>query len=207
MSGAVDALKSEDQAAKASVADLGAEQKALAAKVTNSPALAVVADSLVSRIDQGAPYAGQVDALATIGADPARIAVLKENADKGVPSAKALATSFDPLADPIIATEHHAAAPNASFADKLKAGLFGMVSIRAVGDTTGDGIAARVAAIQADLAHDDVSGAYAVWAALPPAAKAKSESWGARAKTHAEAMDAARALQAQAIAELGTKKS
>ena len=202
----VTALRKQAADAQQGVASLGAEQKTLAAKVTNSPALAVVADSLVARIVQGGPYVAQVEALASIGADPARIAVLKENADKGVLPAKALAASFEPLADPIVATEHHAAAADASFLDKLKSGMSGLVSIRAVGETTGDSLASKVSAIDADLAHDDVPAAYATWNALPPAAKAKSEAWGAQAKSSAEALTAARALQTQAIAALSAEK-
>ena len=61
--------------------------------------------------------------------------------------------------------------------------------------------------IKASLAHDDVPGAVATWDALPADAKAKSASWGALAKTSADAMSAARALQRDAIIALGAKKS
>jgi hypothetical protein len=202
----VDGLQKQSTTTQSSLDTLQSNQKALEGKVTSSPALAVVADSLVAQIASGEPYANQVEALASLGADPAAVAVLKENADKGVPSAKALAAQFEPLADPILATERHAA-PNASFWDRLKSGMSGLVSIRSADDTTGDTLASHVALIQADLAHDDVAGAYKVWSALPAAAKAKSDAWGALAKTHAEAMRAARTLQAQAITALGAKKS
>ena len=202
----VTGMQKQTSTAQASIDTLRSNQKALEGKVTSSPALAVVADSLVTQITRGDPYATQVEALASIGVDPGTLAVLKENADKGVPSAKSLAAKFGPLADPIIATEQHAA-PNAGFLDRLKSGMFSMVSIRRADDTTGDTLASHVALLQADLAHDDVAGAYKVWSALPASAKAKSEAWGALAKTHAEAMQAARALQTQAIASLGAKKS
>jgi hypothetical protein len=192
-------------AAQAGVTDVQGQQKSLEGKL-NAPALAVVADSLVQQIDRGLPYATQVDALASIGGDPARIAILRQNADKGVPSAKVLADKFEPLADPIAATAQKAPA-NAGFMDKLKSGLFSMVSVRRVDDTTGTDVASRVSRIEADLGHDDVADAAATWDALPADAKAKSEAWGALAKTHAEAMAAARALQRDAITALGAKKS
>ena len=203
----IDGVQKQSSAAQASIGTLQSGQKALEGKVTTSPALAVVADSLVMQIARGEPYSAQVEALASIGADPAKIAVLRENADKGVPSANVLASKFQPLADPIIASEQRTPAPNAGFLDKLKTGMFSMVSVRRSDDTTGDTLASHVALIEADLTHDDVAGAYAVWMALPPAAKAKSEAWGALSKTHAQAMQAARALQTQAIAVLGAKKS
>ena len=184
---------------------LRAGQKTLEGKV-NAPALAVVADSLVQQVGRGLPYATQVEALGSLGADPARIAILRQGADKGVPSAKVLADKFAPLADPVASTARKAP-PGAGFMDRMKSGLFSMISIRSEGDTTGDGLGARVSRIQDDLVHDDVADAYATWAALPAEAKAKSETWGALAKTHAEAMTAARALQHDAIAALGAKKS
>ncbi len=181
------------------------QQKALEGKV-NAPALAVVADSLVQQIARGLPYVTQVDALASIGADPARVAILRQGADKGVPTAKALGDAFEPLADSVAMTGRKTP-PGAGFVARMEAGLFSMVSIRSTSDTTGTSAASRVSRIQADLAHDDVADAYATWGALPAESKAKSEAWGALAKTQTEAMAAARALQHDAIAALGAKKS
>ncbi len=181
------------------------DQKMLATKVM-VPALSVVADSLVQQIDQGQPYAAQVDALVALGADPAKIAVLRQNADQGVPSAAALAARFEPLAEPIAATAHKAPA-NAGFVDRLKSGMFSMVSVHSVDDTSGTDLPSRVARIRTQLAHDDVAGALATWDLLPPEAKTKGEAWAALAKTSAEAMSAARALQHDAIVALGAKKS
>ena len=205
LAAAIDGLKKEDQSAQAGIAGLQSEQKTLEGK-TGAPALAVAADSLVVAIAQGRPYATQVDALASLGADAAKIAVLRENADKGVPSAQALAAQFAPLADPVIATASQAPA-NASLGDRLKSGFFGMVQVRRSDATLGDDVPSRVARIEADLAHDDVAGAYDTWTGLPAAAKAKSDAWGALAKTQVAAMGAARSLQQQAIAALGGKKS
>ncbi len=181
------------------------KQKTLEAKL-GSPALAVVSDSLVQQIDAGQPYTRQVDALAALNADPAKVAVLRENAAHGVPSAQALLAQWKPLADPVITTGNTAPA-NANFGQKLEHGLFGLVSVRRADGTTGTDLTSRVNLIAADLAHDDVPGAYATWQALPADAKAKSDSWGALAKTSVEALAAARDLQHSAIDALGAKKS
>ncbi len=202
----IDGLKKEDATTQSAVAALQDGQKGLEAKVTSAPALAVVADSLVQTIARGAPYAGQVAALSTLDADPAKVAVLKENADKGVPSAQMLAKKFAPLADTILATANKAP-PNAGLMERLKSGMASMVSVRSAGSSDGDDVGSRVSRIEADLAHDDVAGAYATWDGLPADAKAKSDAWGALAKTHVEAMNAARGLQQQAIASLGNRKS
>ena len=197
--------KKDSSTNQASIATVAGQQKVLADKVM-VPALAVVADSLVQQIAPGQPYSAQVEALAAIGADPVKIAILRQNADKGVPSAKMLATAFEPLGEPISATAHKAP-PNAGFVDRLKSGMFSMVSIRSADDTSGTDLPSRVARIKVDLAHDDVADALATWDALPAGAKTKGEAWSALAKTSAEAMNAARALQHDAIAALGAKKS
>ena len=191
--------------AQAGVDDLRGDQKALAAKL-GAPALAVVADSTVEQIVGGKPFATQVDALASLGADPAKVAVLRQNAANGVPSAQALLAKFQPLADPVIATGSKAPA-NAGFGERLKHGLFGLVSVRRADETTGTDLPSRVALIKADLAHNDVPGAYATWTELPPDAKAKSQTWGALAKTSVEAINAARGLQAESIGSLTAKRS
>ena len=181
------------------------QQKTLEGKL-GSPALAVVADSLVQQIDAGQPFARQVDALATLNADPARIAVLRENAARGVPSARALLGQWKPLVDPVIATGNRAPA-NAGFRQRLEHGLFGLVTVRRADGTAGNDLASRVNLIEADLARGDVPGAYATWQALPADARARSDSWGALAKTCIEALAAARDLQRSAIDALGAKKS
>ncbi len=208
----VDALKGRQQeldgrigALQSGIDTVRGEQKALAGRV-GAPALAVAADSLVGQVEGGKPFAAQVDALATLGADPAKLAVLRQGAAAGVPSAQVLLARFQPLADPVIATGAKAPA-TAGFAERLKQGLLGLVSIRRGDDTSGSDLASRVALIQADLAHNDVAGAYAAWSALPSDAKAKSDAWGALAKTSAEALAAARALQAESIGSLTAKRS
>ena len=191
--------------AQSGVQSVQGQQKALEGKL-GSPAVAVVADSLVQQIDGGQPFARQVDALAALSADPAKIAVLRENAVHGVPSAQALLAQWKPLADPVIATGNKAPA-NANFGERLEHGLFGLVSVRRADGTAGNDLASRVDLIEADLVHDDVPGAFAAWQALPADAKAKSDSWGALAKTSVEALSAARDLQRSAIDALGAKKS
>ena len=119
------------------------QQKALEGKL-GSPALAVVADSLVQQIDAGQPFARQVDALAALNAEPAKIAVLRENAAHGVPSARVLLAQWKPLADPVVATGD-AAPANANFGQRLEHGLFGLVSVRRADGTTGNDLASRVA--------------------------------------------------------------
>jgi hypothetical protein len=199
------ALKGALAKNEAATASLGDAQAALSGKVT-TPGLAVAADALVAAIDRGEPYGSELDAAAALGADPASLAILRQNATTGVPSAQTLAARFEPLAPTITAIAHRAPA-DASFVDKLKSGMFNVVSIRSVDDTSGTDLPSRVAHIRQDLAHDDLADALATWQALPAEAKDKSQAWGAQLKTSAETMAAARTLQHNAISALAAKKS
>lgn len=199
------AMQSQQKALQSQQKDLQSQQKDLEARV-NAPALAVVADSLVDQVAAGKPYQRQVDALSGLNADPAKMAVLKQDAEAGVPSAQTLLAQFKPLGDAIVATGSRQPA-NAGFVQRLRSGLTGLVSVRREGATGGTDLASRVATIEADLAHDDVTGAYSVWQALPAPAKHGSQDWGARAKTSVEAITAARDLRGDAINALGGKRS
>lgn len=190
------------------VQSLQSGQKSLEGKITSAPALAVVADSLVEQINRGLPFAAQVNALESLGVDPAKIAVLRQSADQGVPSAAVLAAKFEPLTDNLLSSGYKAK-PNASFWDRMKDGASSLVSIHRVDDVDGPDTPSRVARIKADLARGDVIDAVTTWNLLPPDSKAKPDSaaWGALAKTHAEAKTAANAIEHDAIAALGPKKS
>ncbi len=204
--GVADAQK-QAAASHADVGTLQAAQKTLEAKA-GSPALAVVADSLVQQIGRGLPFAPQVNALEALGVDPARIAILRQFADAGVPTATALAAKFDPLTDGLLAAGNKVPA-NATFWERLKSGAGGLVSIHRVDAVSGDDLPSRIARIKADLRRDDVVDAVKTWEALPADARAKPDAaaWGALAKTHAEAITAANAVEQAAIATLATKKS
>ncbi|WP_158809281.1 COG4223 family protein [Beijerinckia sp. L45] len=201
-------VQKQASATQGDVQSLQSGQKSLEGKITSAPALAVVADSLVEQINRGLPFASQVNALDSLGVDPAKIAVLRQSADHGVPSAAVLATKFEPLTDDLLSAGYKAK-PNASFWDRMKDGAGSLVSIRRIDDVDGPDTPSRVARIKADLARNDVIDAVATWNLLPPEAKAKPDAaaWGALAKTHADAKTAANAVEHDAIAALSTKKS
>ena len=200
-------LQNNQQALQGGQQALQSGQKVLEGRV-GSPALAVVADSLVQQIGRGQPFAAQVNALDALGVDPARIAILRQFADAGVPTAAALAAKFEPLTEGLLAAGNKVPA-NAGFWDRLKSGAGGLVSVRRVDAVAGEDVASRVARIRADLDRNDVVDAVKTWGLLPADARARPDAaaWGALAKTHAEAVSAADAIEHDAIAALAVKKS
>ena len=205
---AVTGVQKQAAAMQGDVQSLRTGQKSLEGKITSAPALAVVADSLVEQINRGLPFAPQVNALDSLGVEPAKIAVLRQYADQGVPSAAVLAAKFEPLTDDLLSAGYKAK-PNAGFWDRMKEGAGSLVSIHRVDNVDGTDTPSRVARIKADLARNDVIDAVATWNLLPSEAKTKpgAAAWGALAKTHADAKTAANAVEHDAIAALGTKKS
>lgn len=201
-------VEKKTSATQGDVQSLQSGQKSLEGKITSAPALAVVADSLVEQINRGLPFAAQVNALDSLGVDPAKIAVLRQSADQGVPSASVLAARFEPLTDALLSFGTKPK-PNAGFWERMKDGASSLISIHRVDDVDGTDMPSRIARIKADLARNDVIDALATWNLLPPEVKAKPDvaAWGALAKTHAEAKTAANAVEHDAIAALGTKKS
>lgn len=176
-----------------------------AAAHADDTAAAIIAGSLLRKVEAGAPFADDLSALASRGIDKAQLAKLTDAAKAGVATPRALAKQFAAEADAILST---APAPEAhGFFDGLMKDAEGLVQVRRIGDTAGDSLAARVARIQSALDTGAVETAYQQWAALPAPAKAKSQAFGGAAKLRLDAIAAARGIEDDALAGLGKAKS
>jgi len=194
-------------AVAASKADVSADQDNIrkAVSASDAAALVVVAQSLLGELDRGMPFAAEVAAAEALGANPDRIAALRPVADKGVPTAAALAESFAPLAAPIL-TGTQSKEPQ-GILDRLERGASGLVRVRPVGAPTGDDPTALIARIEGALGHGDVAAAVSAWEQLPAAAKTVTGDWASAARARVAADSAAHALLADAIDRLGRSKS
>jgi hypothetical protein len=168
-------------------------------------AAAIMAESLVGKVESGAGFKSELAALANRGADKAKLAQLEPAAAAGVPTAHALAQQFSALSPGLLAVEQPK--PEGSFWDRLTQNAARLVHIRKVGDLTGDDLPARVGRINAALQAGAVGDALAEWNELPASAKAKSQAFGDAAKLRVDAIAAARALETEAIAALAKSKS
>lgn len=176
-----------------------------AAAHAGNEAAAIIAGSLLRKAEAGAPFADDLAALASRGIDKAELARLQPTAGTGVATPGALAKQFAAVTDAVLAT---APAPAShSFFDRLMNDAQGLVRVRKIGDTTGDGLAAQVTRIQNALDAGSVETAYQQWTALPAAARAKSQAFGTAAKARLDSIEAARAIEAEALAGLGKAKS
>jgi len=186
------------------------EDKAVQASAeSEAGAVAIIASSLLNKVERGFAYAPELAALASHGVDKSKLAVLEPTATTGVATVRALATQFAALSDSLVAPEpEKTAEEDGSFIDRLLRSASKLVRIRKVGETSaGEGQPAAVARIKAALANGSVEEALAQWNELPDAAKAKSQGFAEALKARLDAVNAARGIEAQAVAALGKTKS
>jgi len=168
-------------------------------------ATAIVAGRLVQEVERGDAYLHEIDALVSLGVEESALAPLRASADTGVASVHRLSEDFARLAPAILASERKAG--DASLAERLKDYAANLVQIERMDEHDSKEVRGLVSRIKLALAHDHVADAYALWSELPDAAKAASESFGTSAKNRLETLDAARSIEAGAVAALSKPKS
>jgi hypothetical protein len=171
-----------------------------AAPSRDGAGLAVVAQALSDRLRVGAPFPLEQAALEHLGADPAKLAILKPFAEKGAPTAGVLAGDFAKISPAISA----AAAPQGSggFVDRLMANMGKVVKVTRVGEVAGDDPAALVSQIGAALGRGQIGPATAAWARLPEAARQASKEWADEAQSRLAADKAAQDILDDAMTRL-----
>lgn len=169
--------------------------------------IAIVAQSLLRKLDRGGPYAADLVALEKLGVPPASLEPLRGAAATGVASDRQLATQLAALAPQLIAVSSAKEAnEDEGFLDRLTRNAKGLVHVRRVGEMEGNDPRSLVTRIENALADHDIETAYGLWKELPSAAEAKSASWGEAAKARLDAVNAARSIEADAVAVLGKPK-
>jgi hypothetical protein len=183
-------------------------EKAEAGQGSSAQAIAIVAESLLRKLDSGGQFSGELAALENLGVAQASLAPLRAAAESTVASERQLTARFATLVPGIIASETaKQASADETFLDRLTRNAKGLLRIRRVGDAEAAGVQGFVARIENALADHDLEAAYKSWKELPGAATTQSESWGEAAKARLDALNAARSIEADAVAVLGKPKS
>lgn len=171
-----------------------AEVAATALRVT-------LADRLGNALRAGASLGPALDALRRLDSDPQALAALEPYAAQGAPSTAALAQSFKPLGERMVA-ESRPAPSNAGWSDRLWRMADQVVTVRAVSDTGGSDVPSLVARIQSALANGSLRDATATWDALPEPARRLSDDWGRRLKQRLAAEEAVQKISDRALSAL-----
>ncbi len=132
-------------------------------------------------------------ALERLGADSAKTVALKPFAEKGAPTAAALAAGFSKIAPDAL----KAASPKegGGVMDRLMSNMSKVVKITPVGETAGDDPAALISQVSAALERGEIGAAMVLWARLPEPARRASQDWA----SGAQALLAAQTAAAQSI--------
>ncbi len=183
-------------------------ENAAAGQGSHAQAIAVVAESLLRKLDDGGQFSGELAALENLGVPQASLAPLRTVPESTVSSERQLSARFAALVPGILASESaKQASADESFLDRLTRNAKGLLRIRRVGDAEAGGVQGFVARIENALADHDLEAAYKAWKELPGAATTQSENWGEAAKARLDALNAARSIEADAVAVLGKPKS
>src|SRR3984893_14612637 len=183
-------------------------RRAAAGEGSHAQAIAVVAESLLRKLDDGGQFSGELAALENLGVPPASLAPLRAASESTVASERQLTARFAALIPGILASESaKQASAEEGFLDRLTRNAKGLLRIRRVGDAEAAGVQGFVARIENALADHDLEAALKAWKELPGAATTQSESWGEAAKARLDALNAARSIEAGAVAVLGNPKS
>jgi hypothetical protein len=168
-------------------------------------ARAILASTLRRKVEAGEAYADELAALSSRGADKAKLDALAPFAASGVATPAALDKQFAAVKPAIFAT-HSEPKPNGFFARVVQDAKH-LVRIHKVGDTQGTDLSAQVARIDAALAGNRFDEALREWTGLPSAAQAKSQTFAETLRHRIAAVDAAKAIEADALATLAKAKS
>ena len=171
------------------------------AEVATAALRVTLADRVGSALRAGSSLGPALEALRRLDIDPQALAALEPYAAQGAPSAAALAQSFKPLGDRIIA-ESRPASSNANWSDRLWRMADQVVTVRAVSDAGGNDAPSLVARIQTALANGSLRDAAAAWDALPEPARRLSDDWGRRLKQQLAAEEAVQKIADRALSAL-----
>jgi hypothetical protein len=179
-------------------------ESAPAKEAARAQEVAIVADSLLRKLDHGEEFSAELAALENLGIPEPSLAPLRAASASAVSTERELAAQFANLSAKIIAAQYAApAGQEESLLDRLARSAKSLVDVRHVGDSSAADVESLVTRIESALANHEIEVAYKAWAQLPGAAKNAALSWGEAAKSRLDAINAAKSIEAGAVAVLG----
>ncbi|MEJ1159939.1 hypothetical protein [Prosthecomicrobium sp. N25] len=166
--------------------------------------LALSLGELKGAVDSGRPFPTELTTAATVGRGRVDLALLEPHAPKGVPTTAALIDGFGSVAKRILTTTAAAQAPGGGegFLDKMLGQASQAVTIRKVGEASGDSVEARVARMEDRLKARDLPAALAEWKTLPEPARKASADWGAAVEARVTVDKAIQSVTQSVVAKL-----
>lgn len=176
-------LQGKAEAQTAQTAALEAKISALEAELARRnarevAALAVISASLQRALDDGRPFAMELDAVKSAVDAPDLVATLTPFAESGLPVRSALATRFaDVAARMRAAVGGGAQAGEHGLLGGFLSGAQGLVSVERTGAAEGKSLDATLERIRSAIESGDFAAVPEAWNALPAKAQAAGEDW------------------------------
>lgn len=199
----LDALANRIAALETAVKTLSEQIAHPAASADRAARLAAAAQVLQSAVERGAPYAAELKAVQSLGADPGTTAPLEAYAATGVPHADALAHELALLV-PRLQQATDTSSGDTTFLGKLETNAQRLVRITPVDAPPGDDVTSVIARINIDALRGNIADALKEIASLPDDAKALAADWVKTAQAREAAIAASRHVAADAVAALST---
>jgi hypothetical protein len=163
--------------------------------------LLAVTEALRTSVERGTPFATELAAAKSLGADPKTLSLLEPFAASGMPSATALAHELATLA-PALTEAAEPKQTQGTFLDRIEVNAQRLVRSTPLNAPAGDDPRSVAARIGFDAARGDIDAALADIAKLPDAAKGIAVPWVQKAQARTTAIAASRQLAANALAAL-----
>jgi hypothetical protein len=163
--------------------------------------MAVAAEALRAVVERGAPYAAELAAVKSLGAEASALAELEPFAAEGIPGAAALARELADLTPALLSTAGGPASAGSVLA-RMELSAQRLVRITPIDAPQGDDPAAQIARINAAAARNEAA-ALAEIAKLPGPARALAAPWSKKVAAREAAIAASRRIAADALAALG----
>ena len=177
---------------------VGAVESTLSKARDSSSRLAVAAIALNSAVERGQPFASDLAAVKSLGANPELMGPLEPFAAFGIPMPATLSRELLGLI-PLL----RAKGPiQGSFLTRLQANAEKLVHIRPQQEKAGNEVSAMLDRIEIKAANADVDGALAELENLPPAMRAPADAWIEKTKARSAAEGSSRRLLAASLAGL-----
>jgi hypothetical protein len=186
-----------------SAAKVTQDKVAQNAVVDSAARLALAAVALRDAMARGEPFAPQLAAATSLGADPKLLVALEPFAAIGVPSEAALARELTALLPTMLEASGANASASGGFIERLQANAGKLVRIRPADAPPGDDASAVMARLEVKAARHDMTGVQVDIAKLPAKARALAETWIKRADARTAAFVAVDALVADATRAIG----
>ncbi|MGH6672193.1 MAG: COG4223 family protein [Xanthobacteraceae bacterium] len=199
----LDALAARIAALEKSITTLSSAtaQKAMSSDDRAARA-AVAAEALRASVERGVPYAAELTAVKSFGADQNAVGILEPFARSGVPTDAELVRELTRLV-PSLQPPSVTPAANAGLLGRLESNAKSLVHITPVNRPQGDDASSVVAQLETDAAHADVAAALNDIGRLPQTAKARAAAWVQKASARNAAIAASRRIAADSLAALG----